>query len=54
LDFIKNPPADCKITQICPPARLTAKRATTDIKIMKADYEIGLRSGANYLSENLD
>ena len=29
LEFINNPPSDCKIIQICPPKRLTAKRATT-------------------------
>ena len=53
LDFINNPPADCRITQICPPTRLTAKRATTDTKIMKADYEIGLACGAKYLSKKI-
>jgi predicted patatin/cPLA2 family phospholipase len=53
LDFINNPPADCRITQICPPTRLTAKRATTDIKIMKKDYEIGLACGAKYLSKKI-
>jgi predicted patatin/cPLA2 family phospholipase len=51
LNFINNPPADCRITQICPPKRLTAKRATTNIKIMKADYEIGLACGVKYLQE---
>ena len=49
LDFIKNPPADCTIRQICPPNRLKAKRSTTDIKIMKADYAIGLACGAKHL-----
>jgi hypothetical protein len=32
---------------------LTAKRATTDTKIMKADYEIGLACGAKYLSQKI-
>jgi predicted patatin/cPLA2 family phospholipase len=49
LDFINNPPDDCSITQICPPKRLTVRRATTDIKIMKADYEVGLECGKNFL-----
>ena len=53
LDFIKNPPADCRITQICPPNRLTAKRATTDIKIMETDYEIGLACGAKHLMQKI-
>jgi predicted patatin/cPLA2 family phospholipase len=49
LEFIKNPPHDCKITQICPPARLKTKRATTNIKTMKVDYKIGISCGKNYL-----
>ena len=52
LDFMNNPPNDCTIKQICPPNRLVAKRATTDIKIMKADYAIGLECGKNFLSDN--
>lgn len=53
LEFINNPPADCRIRQICPPQRLTAKRTTTDIKIMKADYAIGLECGAKFLQEEV-
>ena len=49
LEFIKNPPLDCKITQICPPTRLKTKRATTNIKTMKADYQVGINCGKNYL-----
>ena len=49
LKFINNPPSDCKITQICPPQRLTTKRATTNINIMKADYQIGINCGKNFL-----
>jgi predicted patatin/cPLA2 family phospholipase len=53
LEFINNPPVDCRIRQICPPQRLTAKRTTTDIKIMKADYAIGLECGAKFLQEEI-
>ena len=49
LEFIQNPPADCKITQICPPKRLKTKRATTNIKLMKADYQIGINCGEDFL-----
>ena len=52
LNFINNPPSDCEIIQICPPNRLRTKRATTNIKIMKSDYQIGLRQGREYLKNN--
>ena len=51
LDFIRNPPTDCTIIEICPPARLTAKRTTTDPVIMKANYKIGLKVGQDYLNQ---
>ena len=53
LEFINNPPSDCKITQICPPKRLTAKRATTNIEIMKADYQVGINCGEDFLRKGI-
>jgi predicted patatin/cPLA2 family phospholipase len=50
LEFIQNPPSDCKITQICPPTRLKTRRATTNIKTMKHDYKIGFKMGNEYLN----
>jgi len=52
LEFINNPPSDCKILQICPPQRLSTKRATTNVNIMKADYQIGMNCGEEFL-ENI-
>jgi len=52
LEFINNPPSDCKIKQICPPQRLSTKRTTTNIKIMKGDYQIGMNCGEEFL-ENI-
>ena len=49
LEFINNPPSDCKITQICPPQRLSTKRATTNVNTMKADYQIGTDCGEEFL-----
>jgi predicted patatin/cPLA2 family phospholipase len=51
LEFINNPPVDCKITQICPPTRLATKRATTNINIMKADYQVGINCAENFLKD---
>ena len=53
LEFINNPPSDCKITQICPPQRLSTKRATTNVDIMKADYQIGMNCGEVFLEKYL-
>ena len=53
LEFINKPPSDCTIQQICPPNRLNTKRATTNRKIMKADYLIGMQAGQKFLKKNL-
>ena len=53
LEFINNPPSDCKILQICPPQRLSTKRATTNVDIMKADYQIGRNCGEEFLEKYL-
>jgi predicted patatin/cPLA2 family phospholipase len=53
LEFINNPPSDCKITQICPPQRLSTKRATTNVNTMKADYQIGMNCGEEFLEKEL-
>ncbi len=49
LEFINNPPDDCKVTQICPPNRLKTKRATINHDTLKADYKIGVNEGLKYL-----
>ena len=53
LEFIKNPPSDCAIKQICPPHRLKTKRATTNHSIMKADYLVGTQAGQKFLQKFL-
>ena len=53
LEFVNNPPSDCKILQICPPQRLSTKRATTNVNIMKADYQIGMNCGEVFLEKYL-
>ena len=49
LDFIKNPPDDCEIVQLCPPKKLKSKRDSKNIEILKADYKLGKRVAAEYL-----
>ena len=49
LDFIKNPPKDCEIVQLCPPKKLKSKRDSKNIEILKADYKLGKRVATEYL-----
>jgi predicted patatin/cPLA2 family phospholipase len=53
LEFIDNPPSDCRIIQICPPQRLSSKRATTNVNTMKADYQIGISCGKKFLKREI-
>jgi predicted patatin/cPLA2 family phospholipase len=52
LDFIKNPPADCQIVEICPPMRLKVKRDTINHNLLKEGYQIGVRSAEEFLRLN--
>ena len=49
LDFIKNPPNDCEIVQLCPPKKLKSKRDSKNTEILKADYKLGKKVAAEYL-----
>ena len=49
LDFIKYPPSDCEIVQICPPRKLKSKRNSKNIEMLKADYNLGKKVAAEYL-----
>ncbi len=49
LDFIKNPPNDCEIVQLCPPKKLKSKRDSKNIEILKADYKLGKKVATEYL-----
>ena len=52
LDFIKNPPANCRITQICPPTRLKVKRDTIDHSLLKEGYQVGVKSAQSFFKLN--
>ena len=54
LDFIKNPPKDCEIIQICPPQKLKSKRDSKNIEILKADYKLGKKVAKEYLASLAD
>ena len=54
LDFIRNPPNDCEIVQICPPRKLKSKRASKNIAMLKADYNLGKKMAEKYLDSLAD
>ncbi|EKE69590.1 patatin-like phospholipase family protein [Gallaecimonas xiamenensis] len=45
IDFIENPPADCRIRVIAPPAQFAVGRTTTDKHKLDAGYAMGLAAG---------
>jgi len=49
LDFINNPPADCRIHQVCPPEDFSVDQFTTDTDILHNAYLEGIRSGKQWL-----
>jgi len=44
IDFIENPPKDCKITVIAPPENFSVGRITTDPGKLNAGYQLGMEA----------
>ena len=53
LDFIRNPPDDCQVIELCPPEAFSAGQFTTDMQILDEAYAMGKADGVNILSQNL-
>ncbi|WP_115717075.1 patatin-like phospholipase family protein [Gallaecimonas mangrovi] len=51
LDFIDNPPADCRLTVIAPPNDFAVSRLTMDRNKLDAGYQMGIEAGQQYLTE---
>ena len=45
IDFIENPPDDCRIVEVCPPATFATKRTTTNKEILLKDYQVAINIG---------
>ena len=52
LDFIRNPPADCTVTEMCPPEEFTAGQFTTDMDVLNDAYRMGINDGRLFLANN--
>ncbi|MCZ4250025.1 patatin family protein [Pseudoalteromonas shioyasakiensis] len=51
IDFITNPPSDCKINIIAPPPNFAVGRTTKSFEKLSAGYEMGLNAGSNFLTQ---
>lgn len=51
LDFIDNPPDDCRVRVIAPPEDFPVGRLTTDADKLDKGYRQGMRTGSDYLTE---
>ena len=49
LDFIRNPPSDLTIHELCPPKELNLKTYTKNKDILEMGYEYGLEEGSRLL-----
>lgn len=53
IDFIRQPPADCHIRLIHPPAGFRVGRMTTDKGRLEQGYQMGWRAALDYLAADL-
>lgn len=49
IDFIRQPPADCRIRVIVPPAGFRVGRMTTDRRRLEQGYQMGWQAALDYL-----
>lgn len=50
IDFIREPPADCQVRVIVPPAGFRVGRMTTDKDRLEQGYQMGWQAGLAYLA----
>jgi predicted patatin/cPLA2 family phospholipase len=51
IDFIRQPPADCRIRLIYPPAGFRVGRMTTDKGRLELGYRMGWQAALDYLAQ---
>ncbi|MDF1764323.1 MAG: patatin family protein [Oleibacter sp.] len=51
LNFIRNPPHDCEIIELCPHSSFAAGQFTTDARILNEAYTMGVQSGIAAMRE---
>ncbi len=51
LEFIQNPPADCRIRIIAPPSEFSVGRTTRDDRKLRAGYSMGRKAGSDFIHQ---
>lgn len=54
LDFIENPPKDCRVIQIAPTRHLLTRRTTQDQFSLEADYHLGRANAFEFMAHSGD
>ena len=52
IDFLYNPPSDCKINIIAPPAEFKVGRTTKNLAILNSGYKMGISKAKTYLDNS--
>lgn len=47
VQFLHNPPSDCRVVQVAPTLPLATHRTTQDISLLERDYALGRERGAD-------
>ncbi|WP_369984179.1 patatin family protein [Thalassolituus sp.] len=50
LDFIRTPPSDCEVIELCPPESFSAGQFTTDMQVLDDAYQMGIVDGARVVA----
>ncbi|MEK9712226.1 MAG: patatin family protein [Thalassolituus sp.] len=50
LDFIRQPPPDCEVIELCPPEAFSAGQFTTDLDILNEAYQMGKDDGLRLIA----
>lgn len=54
VDFLENPPADCQLTVLYPPASFKVSRTTTDLDTLNQGYNAGLAAARQLLAQHAE
>lgn len=53
LEFIRRPPEDCEIIEVCPPKSIKLGQFTTDIERLNHGYHTGVQMGELFVKKQL-
>lgn len=51
LQFIRQPPKDCQIIEVCPPETFSAGQFTLNLKVLDKAYQMGIAIGTQLIND---